>query len=612
MKAELKAHLRAGEHDSALSLILQATSDLSFEDVQYASIALAKLPPEVVAARAPVTKKLAILGGATTQFLVPLVKLFALRRGVRLEVYEAEFGLFEQEIWSDSPTLRAFGPDVILFHICTQNAAFGYTEPDPAQALQAAVDRFVSLYRTAAERFGCVVLADNFVTGIERPYGSLDVVIDGTRNSLLRAANAAIARSLPRQVFIHDVEMLSAILGKQRWYDPRLYNSAKCAISFECQPHYADSVSAALGALFGRSKKCLILDLDNTLWGGVIGDDGLGGISLGPGVPAGEAFAEFQAYVKTLKERGVLLAVASKNEPATALQPFREHPDTVLREADFSCFVANWEPKDGNIRHIAKQLNIGLDSVVFFDDNPAERQLVGTSLPQVAVHNVPQDPSLFVQSLDAAQWFETLTVTDEDRKRSDFFQKQGARELLEKSTANYDEYLQHLQMTATIEPVSESNLDRTTQLINKTNQFNLTTLRVTESEVREFGSSSDYYTATTRLADKFGDNGLISVVVGRIDAADRESLRVDLWLMSCRVLKRGVEILDMEQLLAFCRQRGVRRVLGRYVPTAKNKLVESHYQALGFEQVESAGPATEWVYDVARPLNRAHFIGVKQ
>jgi FkbH-like protein len=303
--------------------------------------------------------------------------------------------------------------------------------------------------------------------------------------------------------------------------------------------------------------------------------------------------------------------VVSKNELANALLPFQKHPDMVLRESDISCFVANWEPKDGNIRHVAKQLNIGLDALVFFDDNPAERERVRSALPQVAVHDVPEDPSLYTSSLDAARWFETLSVTDEDRKRGDFFQSNTARELLERSSASYDDYLRGLEMVATVEPVTEANLARTTQLINKTNQFNLTTVRVTEAEVQGFAASPLHYTSTTRLADRFGDNGLISVVVGRIDGGDAGVLHVDLWLMSCRVLKRGVELLDLERLLGFCRSRGVRQVVGRYVPTAKNKLVERHYEALGFRLLEANGEATTWVRDVDVPLETPHFISVR-
>lgn len=611
MKSALKTHLRAGAHDEALSLLLRASPADSIDDLQYAGTALDKIPRELIEARVPLRKRLAILGGATTQFFVPLLRLFALCRGVNLEIYESDFGLFEQEIWSDSETLRAFRPDVIHFHVGSQNLAFAYHEADAGGRVAAEIARFRGLYAAAAERFGCQVLADNFATEADRPYGSLDVVLGGTRNNLLRAVNQALARELPAQVFLHDVDMLSALHGKARWSDARLYHSAKCAVSFDCQPHYADSLAAALAAMFGKSKKCLVLDLDNTLWGGVIGDDGLGGIQLGAGVPAGEAFVAFQRYCKALKERGVLLAVASKNLHENAVLPFREHPDMVLKESDIACFVANWEPKDGNIAAIARQLNIGTDALVFFDDNPAERELVRSRLPEVTVPEVPLDPSYYVQCLADGNWFDTLSVTDEDRQRSDFFQGNVARESLEKSASNYEDYLRQLEMSAVIEAVNEQNLARTTQLVNKTNQFNLTTRRMTEAEVRAYAAEPLGYTATTRLVDKFGDNGLISVVMGRVPSDEPDLLDIELWLMSCRVLKRGVEVLDLEQLLAFCRRHGLRRLRGRYLPTPKNKLVEGHYEALGFARVDDGGEGTTWIYDVDAPSGLSHSIRIR-
>ncbi|MCP9851255.1 HAD family hydrolase [Cyanobium sp. Morenito 9A2] len=611
MKSALKTHLRAGAHDEALSLLLRAAPSDPIDDLQYAGTALDKIPRELLDARVPLRKRVAVLGGATTQFFVPLLRLFALRRGLNLEIYESDFGLFEQEIWSDSETLRAFKPDVIHFHVCSQNLPFAYLEDDAAARAEAESARFRTLYATAAERFACQVLADNFATEVDRPYGSLDAVLGGTRNSLLRAVNLELARHLPPQVFLHDVDMLSAAHGKARWSDARLYHSAKCAISFDCQPHYADHLAAALAAMFGKSKKCLVLDLDNTLWGGVIGDDGLGGIQLGAGVPAGEAFVAFQRYAKALKDRGVLLAVASKNHHENAVQPFREHPDMVLKESDISCFVANWEPKDGNIKAIARQLNIGTDALVFFDDNPAERELVRTRLPEVTVPEVPVDPSYYVQCLVDGHWFDTLGVTAEDRQRSDFFQGNVARESLEKSAANYDDYLRQLDMTAIVEPVTEQNLARTTQLINKTNQFNLTTRRMTEAEVRAHAADPLRYTSTTRLTDKFGDNGLISVVLGSVPADSPDLLDIEVWLMSCRVLKRGVEVLDLEQLLAFCRRQGLKRLRGRYLPTAKNQLVEGHYATLGFRQIESGGEGSTWIYDVDEPFGLSHSIQIR-
>ncbi len=606
MKAEIKLHLRAGRFADAFELIRQVRPTDPLELVEYAAEQLRNLPADVVSQRLTAPKRLAVLGGATTSFLTPLIQLFAATRGLGLQTYESDFGLYEQEIWADSPALHAFAPDVIHFHLSSRNLPFPHRSDDHARLVGEQIDRLVALCGAARERFGCPVIVNNFETETERPLGSLDAVSPASRNSMIRAVNDGLARALPPQTYVYDVEHLSSVCGKRAWFDLRLWNETKTAVSFECQPVYADGLAATLGALFGKSKKCLVLDLDNTLWGGVIGDDGLGGIRLGTGNPEGEAFLDFQRYVKALKERGVLLAVASKNEPELALSPFREHRDMVLTERDIASFVASWEPKDGSLRQIARELNIGLDALVFFDDNPAERQLVRAALPDVTVVDVPEDPSFYVRALDAANLFDTLSVTEDDRNRGEFFQQNSARGQLQASAANYEDFLRKLEMRAIVEPINDLNLSRVVQLINKTNQFNLTTRRMTEAEVQALIGNPSFYTSTIRLDDRFGSNGLISVVIGHV--LD-DCLQLETWLMSCRVLKRGVEFLEMERVLDFCRERGLQVVVGRYLPTAKNKLVSGHYPELGFQQLSEDAEGMTWHFNLSKyTFARTHVI----
>jgi FkbH-like protein len=594
LRSRLHELQRAGEYALVLELILTVSPADDPGVIQDALTALEKVPAAVIAAKVPLQKRLAILGGATTQFLVPLIRLFALRRGVSLSFYESDFGVFEQEIWSSSPTLLEFGPDLIHFHLSSRNLALTVNDDSIDRHIEEETQRFVQLYRAASERFSCPIVANNFEAPVDRPYGSLEGVVSSSRTAMIRAINSRLTTLLPEQVFLHDIEWLSAKHGKSRWFDQRLWHVAKSAVSFECQPFYADSLAAQIAALFGKSKKCLVLDLDNTLWGGVVGDDGLAGIQLGAGHPSGEAFQDFQRYLKSLKDRGILLAVASKNERETALAPFREHADMILREPDISCFVAHWEPKDRSVIQIAEELNIGLDSIVFFDDNPAERALVRASLPTVTVLEVPEDPALYIESLDDANLFDTLVVTDEDRRRTSFFKEEGARVQLQRASLHYDDYLRQLKMEAVIEPIHKSNLARVTQLINKTNQFNLTTRRMTEADVQRIATDPQSYTRTVRLIDRFGDHGLISVVIGHISGW---TLEIDNWLMSCRVLKRGVEQLAFDDLLAFCRDRSLTEIHGYYIPTAKNKLVEGHFAALGFSAGPIDGKCAKWIYD---------------
>jgi len=325
-----------------------------------------------------------------------------------------------------------------------------------------------------------------------------------------------------------------------------------------------------------------VLDLDNTLWGGVIGDDGVAGIHLGQGDPLGEAYVSFQRYAKALSERGVILAVCSKNEELLAREPFEKHPEMVLRWDDFSCFVANWEDKVTNLKRIAQQLNIGLQSMVFVDDNPAERDLVRQFLPEVAVPELPEDPAEYAAALERYRYFEVAALSAEDFQRREFYRANLERQQALGSHASLDEFLRSLDMRARVGPIREADLERSVQLIGKSNQFNLTTRRHTSAEVLHMMASPDWVTFTVTLSDRFGDNGLISVLL----ACQRdEALYVDTWLMSCRVLQRGVERLLLNHLVAAARQRGLQRIRGEFIPTAKNKLVQNHYQELGFSLV---------------------------
>jgi len=327
-----------------------------------------------------------------------------------------------------------------------------------------------------------------------------------------------------------------------------------------------------------------VLDLDNTLWHGVIGDDGLEGIVIGQGDATGEAHLAVQECALALRNRGIVLAVSSKNNEDIARGPFREHPEMRLREGHIAVFRANWNDKAGNIKAIAKELSLGLDAVVLLDDDPAERQLVRRLLPQVAVPELPSDPALYVRTLLASGYFEAVSYLEEDRKRGEFYRDNSHRQALQEDASDGAAYLASLKMVLTIQPFDEAGRKRIAQLINKSNQFNLTTRRYSEAEVREIEGDPNCFTLQARLTDIFGDNGMISVVVCRRVDKDWE---VDSWLMSCRVFARGVENAILQELVREARHRGVRSIIGRYRPTARNKLVEDHYSKLGFALIRS-------------------------
>jgi FkbH-like protein len=415
-------------------------------------------------------------------------------------------------------------------------------------------------------------------------------------NFLLRlnAAFAAYARKHSR-FLINDIHFLSAQVGLAAWHDRTYWYNFHMALGPTATVVLAQNVAAIVKSVYGKTKKCLVLDLDNTLWGGIIGDDGVQNLMLGRDHPVGEAFVDFQRYVKDLKRRGVILAVCSKNEAKNAKEGF-SHPDSVLRVEDFSVFKANWGLKPDNIRTAALELNIGLDSMVFVDDDPAERALVARELPEVAVPDVGSDVSKFAEILEHEGYFEVAKVVQDDLSRSSYYSSNAQRSAYQADFRDYGEFLASLEMTAEIGPFLSVYLERITQLINKTNQFNLTTRRYTSAEVEAISRDPGFLTLYGRLADRFGDNGLVSVLIGRVTY---ETVELDVWVMSCRVLQREMELAMFDALVEECNARDIRKIVGVYNPSKKNGIVAGHYASLGFSRLDAASGDRElWQYDV--------------
>jgi FkbH-like protein len=340
-----------------------------------------------------------------------------------------------------------------------------------------------------------------------------------------------------------------------------------------------------------------VLDLDNTLWGGVIGDDGLSGINVAQGDARGEAFRAVQSCALALKRRGIVLAVCSKNDDATARLPFQSHPSMILKEEDIAVFVANWEDKATNLRRIARQLDIGVDALVLLDDNPAERALVRQLLPEVAVPEVGADPSTYVRALTCSGYFETISFTAEDLGRAEQYRANADRAALAEASGDLDSYLRSLAMEIEFKPFDEGGRKRVTQLINKTNQFNLTTRRYTEAQVTAMEQDAAYHTLQVSLRDRFGDNGMISVTICR---AGPDAWEIDTWLMSCRVINRRVEDAVLNQIALAARAAGARHLVGEYIPTDRNGLVADLLARLGFVQAMGGAFAGRWVLDLDR------------
>lgn len=553
------------------------------------------------------TVQLAVLSSFTSSQLVELIELNLFAAGVEPEIYESHYGVFRQEILDPNSRLYEVRPKTVFLATSWRDLAhvpdLGDDRTDVERRLRKELDEIRSLWDTLHDRLGCRILQNNFELPPWRLLDNHDARHPAGPARYVARLNRMLADEAPPFVTIHDVDHLAATAGRWAFSDERFFHHAKLPCSPECLVDYAHNVASILSAELGLSKKCLVLDLDNTLWGGVIGDDGLGGIRLGQGDAEGEAFLSFQRYVRGLQQRGVILAVCSKNERPVAENVFREHPEMVLRLDDISCFVANWTDKAANLRTIAERLNIGLNSLVLVDDNPAERALVRQLAPEVAVPEMPEDPADYVQALQSHRYFQMVALADEDLQRTDYYRANAERRQAQSNSGNLDDFLRSLNMTARVEPIRPATLQRSAQLINKSNQFNLTTRRRSPTELTAMVDDPRWITRTVALADRFGDNGLIGVLLAHIDG---DTLSIDTWLMSCRVLKRDVEHFLLNHTVDVARSLGLTRVCGQYIPSPRNVIVRDHYARLGFEQVwADPDGQTRWelaVSDEWRPL----------
>jgi FkbH-like protein len=556
--------------------------------------------------------RIAVLGGTTSQEVVDFLEVHLLANEFDPVFYQSDYGRFYEEAVLDSGELKAFAPEIVYLHTCYRNVAcpvFPASEEEHRRQLQTEVERFRQIWNGLGETLGCQVIQNNFELPPYASLGNMDAVASGGRTRFLMDLNtefAAEARANSR-LLIQDIHSISARMGLDRWFDWTRWYSYKILYTPEANLALARSLNAMVKAIYGKASKVLVLDLDNTLWGGVIGDDGAETIEIGRETPVAEAFTAFQEWCLEQRQRGVLLAVCSKNDEATARQGFA-HPDSVLKLEHFSAFKANWEPKHENLLEIARELDLGAESFVFVDDNPAERLLVEGQLPGVEAPDMGEDVAGFIARLDAGRYFEAVSSSEEDFDRAAMYANRAELTAEASRFADYGEYLRSLKMVAEIDSFQPVYLDRIAQLTNKTNQFNLTARRFTRAEVEGFASDPAYITLYGRLRDKFGDNGLVTVVLGRREG---DALHLDLWLMSCRVLKREMELAMLDAIAQRAAAAGLARLVGCYVPTTKNGMVADLYKKLGF--AHSGGEpdgTTTWVLELDAYLPRNTHIDV--
>jgi FkbH-like protein len=618
-RADLRAALDQPQPtDGCERLSALAAHRLGFLETVQVDKALARLNLKEAPGFQPV--KLAILSSSTVDHLPPAIRVAGLRRKLLIEVHNGVYGQYRQDLLDPTSGLHRFKPQAVLFSLTAREAIVSVPLTATTAEVDGAIGRFIAelrpLWRKGRE-IGAAVIQQTFIDVTEPLFGNYDRMVPGAPAAVVARLNDRLCEAATEDgVLLLDVARASQRDGIDAWFDVGRWLQGKLEIAPQAAPLYGDLVARILAAQRGLSKKCLVLDLDNTLWGGVIGDDGLDGIVLGEGSGAGEAHLALQRYAKQLKERGIILAVCSKNDAKIAEAAFGDHPEMVLRREDIAAFQANWDDKAQNLKAIAARLNIGVDSLVFVDDNPIERARVRQSLPAVAVPEMPDDPAHYVRCLADAGYFEAVAFTADDRSRAGQYAANAEREALLGTAESMEEFLRGLNMTAVYGPFTAVDHARVVQLINKTNQFNTTTRRYTSEEITRIMDEPGALTLQFRLADRLGDNGLVSTMILRPKPEDDETLEIENWVMSCRVFGRELEFQAMNIAVEAARERGARALVANYIPTAKNDVISKLFPSLGFTEVDRPSPgngATRWRLDLADYATRnTHIVGQEQ
>ncbi|MDY0101608.1 MAG: HAD-IIIC family phosphatase [Lentimicrobium sp.] len=552
--------------------------------------------------------KVAVLGDNATQFLVQALRGTGFDYGMNLEIWEADFNQIERQIYDPGSELYAFKPEIVIVFHSSHKLLGKYNKLKP-EAYSSLADVQMALIQDINHNINANIPAKI----IYYNYTELDDAVFGNYASKFEASFLFQLRKLNFELmqfaadhagfYLCDISSIQNLDGKKAFFQPSIYINSEMVLSIELLPNVAARTLDLIAAMNGRVNKCLILDLDNTMWGGVIGDDGVENIQIGS-LGIGKAFTELQYWAKKLKNRGVILAVCSKNTESVAMEPFEKHPDMVLRLDDIAVFIANWNNKADNIKLIQSILNIGFDSMVFLDDNPFERSIVRENIPGIIVPELPEDPAEYLEFLYPLNLFETVSYSNEDAERTKLYQVEAKRSMLQKSFINEDDFLKSLNMVSVIEPFNKFNTPRVSQLSQRSNQFNLRTVRYTEDDIQSIGASSDYLTFAFTLEDKFGDNGIICVII--LKTENSETAFIDTWFMSCRVLKRGMENFVLNTIAQTAIDNGFKKLKGEYIPTAKNEMVADHYKNLGFSYNEDS-----WLLDLDTYVKKNAYISAK-
>lgn len=551
--------------------------------------------------------KVALLGDTATQFLNVALRGSAINAGFTFEIFEADFGQISRQVLDPSSEFYEFEPDyTIIFESSHKLLGFFYKQKDaPSSFAQNKLQHVEELYQTIQSRTKSRVIYCNFPGIDNQVFGNFSHKVESSFVFQQNKINYLLSELAVKKenLFIADLVSIQNKWGRNFMFSPNIYINSEMVLSLDSLPIVAQNIVGIISSLEGKFKKCLILDLDNTTWGGIIGDDGLENIQIG-NLGIGKAFSEFQYWVKALQQRGIIIVVCSKNDEDKAKEPFEKHPEMILKLDDIAVFVANWENKADNIRKIQKVLNIGFDSMVFLDDNPFERNLVRENLPEVCVPELPEDPADYLEYLYGLNLFETASFSQNDAERTKQYQEEATRNTASESFTNLEDFLKNLDMISDVQAFNNFSKPRISQLTQRSNQFNLRTIRYTEQEIDDLMKSENYFTLSFTLEDRYGDNGLISAIV--LEKLDENSLFIDTWLMSCRVLKRGMEDFTLNKIVELAQENGFKKIIGEFLPSSKNQMVENHYQNLGFTFQEGL-----WILKMDDYINKEVYINKK-
>ena len=552
--------------------------------------------------------KLAVLGDSATQFLAQAIRGLGHDFSFNIQVWEADFNQIDRQVSDPTSELYSFQPEIVIVFQSSHKLLGKYNKLKPEYHNSfgtTEIEKIQNIYLTITNHINAKVIYYNFSEIDDSVFGNYANKTQSSFLFQLRKINyeLMIFASQNANLFLCDISSIQNQIGKSNFFQSSVYINTEMVISIDAVPEIAKRTIDLIASLSGKFKKCVILDLDNTTWGGIIGDDGIEHIQIGS-LGIGKAFSEFQYWIKKLKNRGIIIAVCSKNTESIAKEPFEKHPEMVLRLDDISVFIANWENKADNIRQIQSILNIGFDSMVFLDDNPFERNIVRQNIPEITVPELPEDPAEYLEFLYKLNLFETVSFSKEDAERTKLYQVEAQRAKTQQKFTNETDFLKSLDMLSVVENFNNFNIPRVAQLSQRSNQFNLRTVRYTELELEKIANSKSFFTFAFTLEDKYGDNGLICVVV--LQKMDEETIFIDNWFMSCRVLKRGMEDFVLNTIVEFCKNNGYKFLKGEYIETSKNEMVKNHYKNLGFEEQEYS-----WILNIDNYKKKRNYITKK-